>query len=89
MMLHWVLRFRQMRSGSCSAQRQEFFVADALSSLGLCPPVRRALSSNNAIEARQPLTMARRQIDGKCDQANNYTLEGIDMNEPQNNLIEL
>ena len=44
------------------------------------------LSSNNAIE-RDTFNDGQASIDGNRDQANNYTLEGIDMNEPQNNLI--
>jgi hypothetical protein len=44
------------------------------------------MSGNNAIERSQQ-SNGQASINGNRNQANNYTLDGADMNEPQNNLI--
>lgn len=44
------------------------------------------MSGSNAIE-RSQLSNGQASINGNRNQANNYTLDGADLNEPQNNLI--
>jgi hypothetical protein len=46
----------------------------------------RGMSGSNAIERSQQ-SNGQASINGNRNQANNYTLDGADMNEPQNNLI--